>query len=134
MNRQFVIERKYTFRSIILLGLLLGLFVSSGEGVRLFPIPSTDSERADTVSSEISFSTREDYNFAVHRFRNASKIIKSKVAKRSAIDQSAAAALPDAFELITVARIEPDPRSVQPGSFQLPTSHSVPSGRAPPAV
>lgn len=134
MNRQFVIDRKYAFRSIILLGLLLGLFVSSGEGVRLFPLPSSHSERGDTVSPELSVSASENYNFAVHRFRNASKIVKSKIAKRSAIEQSAAVALPEGFELITVARLESELGSGAPLSFQLLISHSVPPGRAPPAV
>lgn len=134
MNRQFVIDRKYAFRSIILLGLLLGLFVSSGEGVRLFPLPLTHSERADTVSPELSIGASENYNFAVHRFRNASKIVKSKIAKRSAIEQSAAAALPEPFELVTAARLQTKPGSVRPRSFQLLISHSVPPGRAPPAV
>ncbi len=133
MNRLFVIDRNYAFRSIILMGLLLGLFVSSGEGVRLFPIPLTQSASADTISSELSVSTRGNYNFAVHRYGNASKIIKSKVAKRSAIEQYAAA-LPEAFEFVTVACFGTEPRSVQPGSVQLANSHFVLSDRAPPAV
>ncbi|HQU84118.1 MAG TPA: hypothetical protein PKY59_13370 [Pyrinomonadaceae bacterium] len=63
-------KTKYALRAIVLLGVFLGLLVSSGEGVRLFPFPNVKAETRESVENQ----NKIPHQFNLHRFgeeRNA---------------------------------------------------------------
>lgn len=63
-------KTKRALHAVILLGVFIGLLVSSGEGVRLFPFPAVKAEMSESVQPQ----NKLPYQFNLHRFgeeRNA---------------------------------------------------------------
>ena len=68
-------------RYLLTLALLSGLIVSSGEGLRLFPIPAPEGF-SGSVTTELSAQRSSGYQFAVHRFGNSANTLGSKLLKK----------------------------------------------------
>jgi hypothetical protein len=74
-------------RGLVILALLIGLTVSSGEGLRLFPIPASGSSTGAAIV-ELSPQTSTRYQFAVHRFGSSAKTLTAKVLKKQIAPES----------------------------------------------
>lgn len=119
-------------RSIIAFGLLLGLFISSGEGLRLFPIP-TNPVKEESDYNGHSFG-KIGYAYALHQFGNSSRHLKSKTYKPTLTDATGSAsnaAFPDGHPVIVICPAGTFPL---PMSFELSGEHRRFLGRAPPVV
>lgn len=121
---------RFGFRAVVLLGLLAGLLVSSGEGIRLFPFPAFAA--AQTGKSFLNNGEKNDYQENIFRFEKAESGF-SKI-QRTAKDHWAGIRLPQnppVFKLAVIFQAAPDfvsiivkPRVVlqSPGSRAPPFS------------
>lgn len=65
--RNFYFRKSLAFlRALILLGVLGGLLVSSGEGIRLFPFPFANAEIQESFQNP----NKIPHGFNLHRFEN----------------------------------------------------------------
>lgn len=89
MHNHRVKNRYYAVRSAVLFVLLLGLFISSGEGLRLFPIPVGAVDRTDTQYQRSASNTTR-YALAVQHSGSHLRTGKSKASKRIDLDAGTA--------------------------------------------
>jgi hypothetical protein len=68
MKNIFSINSMFLVRAVLLFGLLNGLLFSCGEGIRLFPFPT--SEAASQIEFETKINNGTDYEKNFHRFEN----------------------------------------------------------------
>lgn len=65
--REFYFRKSLPFlRAFILIGVLSGLLVSSGEGIRLFPFPFAESDKNERLENL----DKIPHQFNLHRFEN----------------------------------------------------------------
>jgi hypothetical protein len=117
-------------RYAAIFGLLVTLFVSSGEGVRLFPIPVDGEVRSET--SDAAYHDKDSYCVGIQTARNVSANQRTKHAGDVKIVTAGAFAPYIYVETLTrvslaaVAEFPPRP------SFASDPSIASHSGRAPP--
>lgn len=70
-------------RRVLLLGVMVGLFFSSGEGIRLLPFSAAASEKAKENSTKLELGTAKFYSYSVHNTGSHSSVAKNKVQKNS---------------------------------------------------
>ena len=73
--------QNYT-RWILIFGLLAGLFVSSGEGVQLFPFPISEGNNSKN-SSALNEKSQKSYAFSVHNSGGHLPTLQSKFQKQA---------------------------------------------------
>lgn len=121
-------------RTLVILVLLIGLTVSSGEGLRLFPIPTSGSATG-TAGIDLSPKASTRYHLAVHRFGNSAKTLTSKVLKKKTA--------PEFSDPLSVATRDSSIKSSVVSSTSSFTPRTaagsaglsfIPEGRAPPTV
>lgn len=119
-------------RYAAIFGLLLTLFFSSGEGVRLFPIPVNGEVKSET--SDAAYHDKDSYCIGIQSARNLSANQRTKYAGDIRIDSAGAAfayvreEVLTRVSLATVAEFSPRP------SFASDPPIASHSGRAPPIV
>lgn len=59
-------QTKKAVRAFVLIGVFVGLLVSSGEGIRLFPFPFADAETNESLGNL----NKIPHQFNLHRFEN----------------------------------------------------------------
>lgn len=70
-------------RRVLLIGVMIGLFFSSGEGIRLLPFSAADSEAAKENSAKFELGTAKFYSYSVHNAGSDSSVAKNKAQKNS---------------------------------------------------
>lgn len=80
VKRDLFESRLRLVRWVVLLGILMGLFFSGGEGIRLLPFPNSSETEAKN-SSRILTSNSSSFNFSTHHSGNYSLNIKSQIQK-----------------------------------------------------
>ncbi len=68
---------RLTLRSLVWLGVLMGLLFSCGEGIQLFPFPQ--SETTQNNSSGLKGGKELDYQKNIHRFESKQENYQSKI-------------------------------------------------------
>jgi len=66
MRNHYFRKVQPVLRAVILLGVFVGLLVSSGEGIRLFPFPFASAETNESVENL----DKIPHQFNLHRFEN----------------------------------------------------------------
>jgi hypothetical protein len=70
-------------RWIVIIGVMIGLFFSSGEGIQLLPFSAAHSEIAKENSAKIELGTAKFYSYSVRNTGLYSFVGKNKVQKNS---------------------------------------------------
>lgn len=121
----------YITRWFLLIGVLSGIFFSSGEGVQLMPFPASQSKN-EKKSSFLEDEREKYYAFSVHNFTN-SLSIKSKVQKNiKDFDESKPDANEFRIEKLSVSQSER--KYSRDACFYAVRFLNSPSNRAPPAL
>lgn len=74
---------KLIVRRILLLGVMVGLFFSSGEGIQLLPFSTPNSEIVKENSAKLELGTAKFYSYSVHNAGSHSFVAKNKAQKNS---------------------------------------------------
>lgn len=69
-------------RRVLLIGVMIGLFFSSGEGIQLLPF-SANSETAKGNSAKLELGTSKFYSYSVHNAGSHLSVAKNKAQKNS---------------------------------------------------
>ena len=118
----------YLMRGILLSCLLTGLLCSSGEGIRLFPLP--DAERASVSSVGKVFVGFNSFQFGGHRFEKSEGACTLKFHERDTEKSDGNASLEIRFSVGPSHWLSASVH--EPGIVTASASFDVPSGRAPP--
>jgi hypothetical protein len=119
---------RFSFRAVVLFGLLAGLLFSSGEGVRLFPFPAF--ENAQNEKSFLNRSERTGYQKNIFRFEKSEGSF-SKL-QRAAKDYWASFRLPQNLPVFKLAVVFQADFDFIPRVFQSRFVSQTPGSRAPP--
>jgi hypothetical protein len=132
MERVRNLSMPVVYRSVMIAALLLGLVISSGEGVRLFPIPNDPTlGSTGNKAPEAQGSSSERYSIGVLQARSLSQF-KHKNSKRPAPDLSAVMRHEAGSTLLTFYHLISDQTTFAPIDRSLPVGLQTPSDRAPP--
>lgn len=127
MHNPLIRKRFLAIRSILAFGLLLGLFISSGEGLRLFPIPTNQSV-SDNARIHSQLSKITGYSYAAHG--STARHLKSKTFKTAVTAVIPAnTGSPELRQTLHTSFSGTLSRSI---SFELPGEHRRSRVRAPP--
>jgi hypothetical protein len=82
MKRFASMTRHNRVRWIFILGVLAGLFLSGGEGIRLLPFPIAEGNNSKNTASILKKNLKS-YAFSVHNSSNYSPLLKSQSQKHT---------------------------------------------------
>lgn len=120
-------------RWFVLIGVLSGIFFSSGEGLRLLPFPFT-TENNQTRSSFENPKNLNSYNLSVHNFSRTLLELKSKLQKETK-DSFIIGNSDYRWSIFAKNfQFQTNANFAENKSFYLSTFLISPSGRAPPAI
>ena len=120
-------------RRLLTVALLSGLIVSSGEGLRLFPIPASQGS-SGSVTAELSAQRSTGYQLAVHRFGSSAKTLGSKILKKRTPVDSLGVGMQSVSQSVGFLKLATSPNYT---SNTIGKSSGLPliaDGRAPPLV
>ncbi len=123
-------ERRLTVLAILLL--LVALSVSSGEGLRLFPIPVANAAAENKSGGEISSSDLQTYQYGARCIGTSADRGSTGKSKHQR-DRSAAGSFLEAFTAPVLA-LSPSQTSLFYNSTPIlsPGSRAIPDSRGPP--
>lgn len=125
--------RQTQARWILIYGVLIGLFFSGGEGIRLMPFPEAEG-RVSRINASAADKNSKSYAFSVFNSRSAYTLLKSKFQKDPHQN------LPGDYSLFERPDARPAFRPLQISNLQendlprLSTVSDSRSNRAPPAI
>lgn len=118
-------------RWFVMIGVLAGLFFSSGEGIQLLPFPNSP-ERAGKVTVRLENEKSKPYSLSVHNTGAQQNFVKNKVQKDQKILDFAAVGSKLKPEKFTHAPVIQNFH--EPAFYIAHNLSASPSNRAPPAV